>query len=257
MRSAFYDSPKYRYEQSEVAKSNWRRGLYSSLVKPSETRICKNSLCKKLYLVKPYDPKVFCTRSCSVTFYNTGRSHSSTTKEKISLTMRTYASPYRGVEKVLRKVIKCRNCKNEFKVLPYLEKTRKYCSNACAMRVIGGQTTSPKASKGKPGVRPDIDPVICFYSTWEANTARVFNLVGLKWQYAPTLFNLGTHTYRPDFYLPQYNTFIEVKNFMGEYSLKRDSLFRQLYPDIKLEIISKKEYKEVEENYKSLIEKWE
>jgi len=28
--------------------------------------------------------------------------------------------------------------------------------------MIGGQTTSPKASKGKPGIRLDIDQEICF-----------------------------------------------------------------------------------------------
>jgi hypothetical protein len=68
-------------------------------------------------------------------------------------------------------------------------------------------TTSPKASKGKPGIRPDINPSICFYSTWEANVARVFNLVGIKWQYGPKIFDLGQHTYRPDFYLPTENIY--------------------------------------------------
>ena len=64
----------------------------------------------------------------------------------------------------------------------------------CAISVTGRLTKSPKASKGKNGIRLDIDPNINFYSTWEANVARVYNLVGLKWTYAPKLFDLGEHT---------------------------------------------------------------
>lgn len=69
-----------------------------------------------------------------------------------------------------------------------------------------GQTTSPKASKGKPGI-------ICFYSTWEANIALMYTYQRVVWHYAPKIFNLGQHTYRPDFYLPAEDTYIEVKNY--------------------------------------------
>jgi len=104
------------------------------------------------------------------------------------------------------------------------EITRKYCCIHCLITTIGRRTTSPKASKGKPGVRIDVSPAICFYSTWEANIARVFNLVGIKWVYAPKIFNLGEHTYRPDFYLPDFDSY--------------------------LELILKKEYTEIKFNYK-------
>jgi predicted nuclease of restriction endonuclease-like RecB superfamily len=96
----------------------------------------------------------------------------------------------------------------------------------------------------------DVSPTICFYSTWEANIARVFNLIDIKWVYAPKIFNLGEHTYRPDFYLPDSDTYIEVKNFMGEYSLNRDIQFRKIYPNTKLDLILKKEYMEIKANYK-------
>lgn len=166
-------------------------------------------------------------------------------------------SPFKGIEKVERVTKICRYCKKQFKVLPYLSSRRKFCSNKCAMKIIGGKTTSPKASKGKPGIRQDIDSSICFYSTWEANIARVFNLISITWEYAPRIFDLGDHTYRPDFYLPKDNIYIEIKNFMNAYSFNRDRLFREKYPDIKLTVISKKEYKEIEENYHLLIDFWE
>lgn len=118
-------------------------------------------------------------------------------------------------------------------------------------------TTSPKASKGKLGIRLDVDPSICFYSTWEANIARVYNLVGINWIYSPTTFDLGAHTYRPDFFLPESNIYIEVKNFLNPYSVERDRLFREKFPDVNLVMILKDEYKTIEMNYKDLIPEWE
>jgi len=179
------------------------------------------------------------------------------TRAKISAALLNRSNSLKGLGRVAKKVVICERCKKEFLVLPYLEKKRKYCSNICAMEVIGGRTTSPKASKGKSGIRMDIDPDICFYSTWEANMARVFNFLGIKWLYAPKTFDLVEHRYRPDFYLPESNTYIEVKNFMNEYSLNRDRLFRKLYPHIELVVISKSEYEKIKEDYQPLIDYWE
>lgn len=87
--------------------------------------------------------------------------------------------------------------------------------------------------------------------------ARVFNLIGLKWVYAPTLFDLGEHTYRPDFYLPDFDMYIEVKNFLGSYSLRRHLLFKKKYPEIRLKLLLKRDYLKIQENYKDLIDNWE
>jgi len=154
-------------------------------------------------------------------------------------------------------ILLCKGCGRSFEVVPYLRKTRKYCSSLCAIRTIGRQTTSFKALRSKTGIRLDVDSTTCFYSTWEANVARVFDLLNIKWQYAPKIFDLGKHTYRPDFYLSDYDMFIEVKNFMGDYSQERDHLFRQKYPDIRLELILKEDYLKIESNYKELVDNWE
>ncbi len=82
-------------------------------------------------------------------------------------------------------------------------------------------------------------------------------MIGLRWEYAPKIFDLGEHTYRPDFYLPDDDLFIEVKNFMGKYSLERDKLFRQKYPKVKLEILARPEYEKIKLDYALLIERWE
>lgn len=261
MRPAFYDDPAYRRKQSKITKHYYALHPRVELI---IRRICSNSLCKLPFQVrKPSDPKVYCSHSCAASINNLGRIQSFETRMKISNAIRSLSPElYKQVYESNRKpkiLLICKNlsCKESFQVYPYQAKSRKYCSNKCVMQIVGKMTTSPKAAKSKPGIRPDIDLKICFYSTWEANIARVFNLINIKWEYAPTIFDIGLHTYRPDFYLPETETYIEVKNFMGGYSLMRDREFRKRYPKIKLEILSKKEYEEITKQYRPLISEWE
>lgn len=258
MPYSFYADIDYQRRQSLNTKENWKAGMYDFKIKPLISRICKNSTCNEIFWVKPGNHKTFCSSRCSALVNNKGRVLSKLTKRRISVALSLLPKSKRGKHFCKPKVeMICMGCQKTFEVVPYLSKTRKYCSITCSITTIGRRTTSPKASKGKPGIRKDIGQNICFYSTWEANIARVFNLVGIKWEYAPKIFNLGKHTYRPDFYLPDFDTYIEVKNFLGPYSLERDRLFRKKYPDIKLELILKDKYLEIKSNYKDLVDGWE
>ena len=125
------------------------------------------------------------------------------------------------------------------------------------MIITGGRPTSPKASRGKAGIRKDISETIYFHSRWEANFARLQNYLGIKWIYEPKTFDLGTQNYTPDFYLPEKNLYIEVKNFLWKYSKVRDEKFRKLYPNIKLKMILKPDYLKLQNKYATLIENWE
>ena len=256
MPLSFYSSAAYRNKQATITRRNWKAGIYSGLKKQYEIRRCKNIDCVNVFRVKPGNLKVFCSRKCSSHFNNLGRKQSVFTRYKISRSVSIL--PKRGFKRRKKLVVLlCKGCGRSFEVVPYLYKTRKYCSNLCAIRTIGRQTTSSKALRSKTGIRSDVDSTTCFYSTWEANVARVFNLLDIKWQYAPKIFDLGKHTYRPDFYLSDYDMFVEVKNFMGDYSQQRDRLFRQKYPAIKLELILKADYLNIKSNYKELIDSWE
>jgi len=262
MRLAFYDNPSYKQKQAEITRKYWKLGTFSNLLVPLEKRQCVNQKCSETFKVKPYDPKKFCSSSCAASVNNLGRHQSIKTRQKIAAAIKALPPGYYQRIYLIKKprvILICSNpaCRRKFAVIPYKAKVRRYCSNKCTMQVVGRMTTSPKAAKSKPGVRSDIDPKICFYSTWEANIARVFNLLKIKWEYSPTIFDIGLHTYRPDFYLPDSNSYIEVKNFMGEYSLMRDTEFRKRYPNIQLDIISKKEYTQVEQQYKPLLDRWE
>lgn len=261
MSYSFYQTKEYKEKQSNLTKANWRKGLFDVLYKRTKKH-CKRKGCVNVFEVKPSDEKIYCSRSCAASVVNVGRgSRPIEVRLKISSALRgraqIYPSPFKGKMKVPRTEMRCFNplCRKAFFFERY--KNRKFCSNQCAMGVIGGKPTSPRASRGKAGIRKDISSTIYFYSRWEANMARLYTYLGVKWIYAPTSFDLKGQTYTPDFYLPQYNTYIEVKNFWWKYSVERDRKFRKLYPTLKLEVILKKDYLEIEKEYSSLIENWE
>lgn len=87
--------------------------------------------------------------------------------------------------------------------------------------------------------------------------ARLYTYLKVKWEYTPRSFDIGGQMYTPDFYLPKTDTYIEVKNFWGEYSRIRDEKFRETHPDINLKVILKEEYLELEQKYAPLLLYWE
>jgi hypothetical protein len=251
----FYKDPEYKEKQSAITKENWRKGLFNFLHKREE-RKCTRKECDKMFEVIPSDPKIYCCRSCSGKVNNIGRVHSEETKLKIAKALSGRKNPHRG--NIIPKVeIICANprCKKLFMVERWMK--RKFCSNDCAIAVIGRKPTSPKAARGKAGIRKDISKTIYFYSRWEANIARLFNYWGTKWIYQPRTFDLISQTYTPDFYLPDFNTYLEVKNFLWRYSKIRDKKFRKLYPDINLILLLKENYLKIEKKYSHFIKNWE
>jgi hypothetical protein len=258
MSHDFYKDSAYRKRQSIITKENWTKGLFNSLYK-RERRVCARKECGKIFEVKKSDPKIYCCRSCSAITNNLGRVLSEETKLKITKALVGKKSSYKGVIKAPRVKIKCANpkCKRLFVVIKSSKRKRKFCSNKCAMAVIGGKPTSPKAARGKAGIRKDISKTIYFYSRWEANLARLFNYLNIEWIHQPRTFDLNSQNYTPDFYLPDYNVYIEVKNFLWKYSKIRDKKFRKLYPDIDLILLLKKDYLKLEKKYSPFIINWE
>lgn len=70
-----------------------------------------------------------------------------------------------------------------------------------------------------------------FRSNWEVELAELMTELGITWEYEPerVYFRAERESYLPDFYLPQYNLWIEVKGYMDERSLRRIKLFRKYY----------------------------
>ena len=63
----------------------------------------------------------------------------------------------------------------------------------------------------------------------------------IKWQYEPKTFDLGKTTYTPDFYVPIYDAYIEIKGWWRTDAKIKFDLFKQIYPDIEIVVLSKKE----------------
>lgn len=70
-----------------------------------------------------------------------------------------------------------------------------------------------------------------FRSTWEIELAELMTELGITWVYEPErfFFRREKESYLPDFYLPDYNVWIEVKGWMDERSLKRVKLFKRYH----------------------------
>jgi hypothetical protein len=253
----FYNSKGYREKQSRITKLSWKKGLFDFRRK-REKRRCARKGCNQIFEVVFSNPKIYCSQNCATRVNNEKREPPSLeTRLKVAKTLKGRKSPFKGIIKVPRLKTVCTNpkCGKIFLREPWV--SRKFCSNKCAMKVIGGEPTSPKASRGKAGTRKDISKIIYFYSRWEANVARLFNYLGIKWQYQPRVFDLVSQNYTPDFYLPNHNVYIEVKNFLWKYSKIRDNKFRKLYPDMNLILLLKKDYLELENKYSRFIRNWE
>jgi len=87
----------------------------------------------------------------------------------------------------------------------------------------------------KGGKREDLDNVY-FRSSTEANQARYFKFLKIKFQYEQKTFlfpgiRKGTVSYTPDFYLPSEDRWVEVKGFMDPKSKTKLKRFKKYYPD--------------------------
>jgi hypothetical protein len=80
---------------------------------------------------------------------------------------------------------------------------------------------------------------ICFRSSWEAIYAKYLDKNNIKWLYETKVFDLENTTYRPDFYLPETDEYIEIKGYWYKTSLIKFKLFKKLYPNINIKILMK------------------
>jgi hypothetical protein len=163
----------------------------------------------------------------------------------------------------------------------YLSKSRTAITNK--LKELDGKKVVSKAKKNKRsyiGKRPDLG-VFC-RSSWEANILRYFNHIGWKWLYEPRVFvfdqeRRGAISYLPDIYLPEYDTWVEVKGLLDSRARGAIRKFKKYYPDeySKLKAITGSPktkasqwfnqqkidilfyYNDINRDYKNIIENWE
>lgn len=86
----------------------------------------------------------------------------------------------------------------------------------------------------------------------ERQYARLLDFYQITWEYEPRSFDIewdarGTVTKRftPDFYLPEFDTFIEVTTMNQKLVTKKNRKvrrLRELYPDVKVKIFYQRDY---------------
>ncbi len=111
----------------------------------------------------------------------------------------------------------------------------------------------------KDGYREDLGHYV--RSTWEADMARVFRYLGWEYQYEPQTFELVRAdgwklTYTPDFFVPEQDTWYEIKGWMDSASAEKIALFKQQYPECNLVVVDKTLFAEFQVKYADLVD-WE
>lgn len=171
--------------------------------------------------------KKFCSTSCSAKVTNVGKVKSEESKIKISNKLKIYfeeneidRSQYIYNRKVRDKV--CTNCGNIFTTHNYREFARKTCSEECA--------TKKKLDRSyQNGSRKTIKYLNKWYgevvleSTWEEKVAMELDANNIKWKRPEPLkwvdSNGESHLYYSDFYLEDYDVYLDPKN---PYCMKLD-----------------------------------
>lgn len=95
-----------------------------------------------------------------------------------------------------------------------------------------------------------------FRSSWEANFARILDLLNINWQYEKERILLKSCSYLPDFYLPKFNVYIEVKGYSLDNNRKLRELI-QVHPNFPIKIVDSEVYSKLENQYSNLIKNWE
>jgi hypothetical protein len=93
----------------------------------------------------------------------------------------------------------------------------------------------------------------------EAELARVLDFYRMRWEYEPKAFPLSwdaaghvTEAFRPDFYLPDLDLFLELTTL--KQSLVRDKnrkirKFRELYPEVRLKVFYGRDFRSLLQKY--------
>ena len=78
-------------------------------------------------------------------------------------------------------------------------------------------------------------------SSWEVAYAKYLDKQGTKWQYESKTFDLGYTTYTPDFYLPESDTYIEIKGYWRYLSKIKFIKFKEMFRNITIVVLNKKD----------------
>jgi hypothetical protein len=108
---------------------------------------------------------------------------------------------------------------------------------------------SPNGRSSLVGLKSD---TVAFAHASERQFARLLDFYQIDWEYEPRSFDLDrdadgnvTQRFTPDFYLPQYDLYIEITTLNQKLVTKKNRKVRRLhalYPDVKCKILYQRDY---------------
>ena len=104
----------------------------------------------------------------------------------------------------------------------------------------------------KLGLRDKTAEDVVFAHESEREFARILDFYRIKWEYEPRTFtlewdedNLPKKSFTPDFYLPDFDLYIELTTLNQKLVTKKNGKLkslRKMYPDINAKLFYKKDY---------------
>ncbi len=89
----------------------------------------------------------------------------------------------------------------------------------------------------------------------EETFAKILDFYGIEWEYEPRTFPLVRdgdgkvlEAFSPDFYLPQQDLYIELTTLrphLATYKNRRIRLMKELYPEIKIKLLKRRELRDM------------
>ena len=125
-----------------------------------------------------------------------------------------------------------------------------YCSPECVRRVLSefhGSSTGNKyrrVSEQEMKNKVDDNSTWCpkrrqfFRSDYEILVADWLDLIGIKYEYETIILSSGKQHYLPDFYIPESDTFLEVKGLWRMGAKAKIQRIREAIPGIRLIVIT-------------------
>jgi hypoxanthine phosphoribosyltransferase len=102
------------------------------------------------------------------------------------------------------------------------------------------------------GTHKSSRPAVRFAHESEATLAGLFDFYGIAWEYEPVEFVLAwdetgrpTSAFRPDFYLPEHDLFVELTTLRQALVTRKHAKIRrlaELYPEVNVRILHRRDY---------------
>lgn len=143
-------------------------------------------------------------------------------------------------ERVLKNALALRGKTSSFKGKKHTEETRKKISQKMTINNKGGRCKWFEVSGQK------------VQGTWERDIANKFEELGIKWSKIKTnnhtfeyYMDDKLHSYTPDFYLHDYDVYLEIKGHWWGKDKEKMDIVKKTYPNNRIIIIEKNEYKKI------------